>query len=92
MKNWKYTIETAKELREIINNSDSSYEDCQKVLNEIIIICSCIREILNPKDREIWVDSFDDMIRDVQDAIEAFTGDTAKTLFTGPLSKEYKIL
>ena len=22
MKNWKYTIETAKELREIINNSD----------------------------------------------------------------------
>ena len=70
MKNWKYTIETAKELREIINNSNSSYEDCQKVLNEIIIICSCIREILNPKDREIWVDSFDDMIRDVQDAID----------------------
>ena len=70
MKNWKYTIETAKELREIINNSDSSYEDCPKVLNEIIIVCSCIREILNPKDREIWVDSFDDMIRDVQDAID----------------------
>ena len=41
-----------------------------QVLNEIIIICSCIREILNPKDREIWVDSFDDMIRDVQDAID----------------------
>ena len=70
MKNWKYTIETAKKLREIINNSDSSYEDCQKTLNEIIIVCSCIREILNPKDREIWVDSFDDMIRDVQDAID----------------------
>ena len=32
------------------------------------------------------------MKKDVQDAIEAFTGDTAKTLFTGPLSKEYKIL
>lgn len=70
MKNWKYTIETAKELREIINNSDGSYEDCQKVLNEIIIVCSCIREILNPKDREIWVDSFDDMIDSIQDAID----------------------
>lgn len=32
------------------------------------------------------------MKKDVQDAIEAFTGNTAKTLFTGPLSKEYKIL
>lgn len=32
------------------------------------------------------------MKRDVQDAIEGFTGDTAKTLFTGPLSKEYKLL
>ena len=28
---------------------------------------------------------------DVQDAIMSFTGNTAKTLFTGPLSKEYKI-
>lgn len=27
----------------------------------------------------------------VQDAIMSFTGNTAKTLFTGPLSKEYKI-
>lgn len=32
------------------------------------------------------------MKKDVQDAIESFTGDTAKTLFTGPLSKEYKLL
>lgn len=70
MKNWKYTIGTAKELRKVVNNSDSSYEDCQKVLNEIIVVCSCIREILNPKDREIWVDSFDDIIRDTQDAID----------------------
>lgn len=29
------------------------------------------------------------MKKDVQDAIEAFTGDTAKTLFTGPLSQKY---
>ena len=29
---------------------------------------------------------------DVQDAIMSFTGNTAKTLFTGPLSKEYKII
>ena len=28
---------------------------------------------------------------DVQDAIMSFTGNTAKTLFTGPLSKEYRI-
>lgn len=32
------------------------------------------------------------MKKDVQDAIEGFTGDTAKTLFTGPLSREYKLL
>ena len=29
------------------------------------------------------------MKKDVQDAIETFTGDTAKTLFTGPLSQKY---
>ena len=32
------------------------------------------------------------MRKDVQEAIEAFKGDTAKTLFSGPLSKEYKIV
>lgn len=32
------------------------------------------------------------MRKNVQDAIESFSGDTAKTLFTGPLSREYKLL
>lgn len=71
MKKWKYEVKNLSvQLRELINESNSDYSDCVKILKKAVEICKYIKTILSEKDKEIWVDSFDNMIRDVQDAID----------------------
>ena len=71
MKRWKYEVKDLSiQLRELINESNSDYSDCVKILEKTVEICEYIKTILSEKDKDIWEDSFDDMIRDVQDAID----------------------
>ena len=71
MKKWKYEVKgLSVQLRELINESNSDYSDCVKILKKVVEICEYIKTILSEKDKDIWVDSFDDMIRDIQDATD----------------------
>ena len=71
MKKWKYEVKDLSiQLRELINESNSDYSDCVKILEKTVEICEYIKTILSEKDKDIWEDSFDNMIRDVQDAID----------------------
>ena len=71
MKKWKYEVKgLSVQLRELINESNSDYSDCVKILEKTVEICEYIKTILSEKDKDIWEDSFDDMIRDIQDATD----------------------
>ena len=71
MKKWNYEVKGLSiQLRELINESNSDYSDCVKILEKTVEICEYIKTILSEKDKDIWEDSFDDMIRDVQDTID----------------------
>ena len=80
MKKWKYEVKGLSiQLRELINESNSDYSDCVKILEKAVEICEYIKTILSKKDKDIWVDSFDDMIRDAQDAIDYETSEDNDT-------------
>lgn len=71
MKKWKYEVKNLSvQLRELINESNSDYSDCVKILEKTVEICEYIKTILSEKDKDIWEDSFDDMIDNIQDAID----------------------
>lgn len=71
MKKWKYEVkDLSVQLRELINESNSDYSDCAKILKKAVEICEYIKTILSEKDKDIWEDSFDDMIDNIKDAID----------------------
>ena len=71
MKKWNYEVKGLSiQLRELINESNSDYSDCVKILEKAVEICEYIKTILSEKDKDIWEDSFDDMIDSIQDAID----------------------
>ena len=71
MKKWNYEVKGLSiQLRELINESNSDYSDCVKILEKAVEICEYIKTILSEKDKDIWEDSFDDMIDSIQDTID----------------------
>lgn len=71
MKKWKYEVKSLSiQLRELINESNSDYSDCVKILEKTVEICKYIKTILSEKDKDIWEDSFDDMIERIKDSLE----------------------
>lgn len=71
MRKWKYEVKGRSiQLRELINESNSDYSDCIKILEKTVEICEYIKTILSEKDKDIWEDSFDDMIDNIKDAID----------------------
>ena len=71
MKKWNYEVkDLAVQLRELINESNSDYSDCVKILEKTVEICKYIKTILSKKDKNIWEDSFDDMIENIKECLE----------------------
>ena len=70
MKKWKYEVKNLSvQLRELINESNSDYSDCVKILEKAVEICEYIKTILSEKDKDIWEDSFDDMIDNIKECL-----------------------
>ena len=52
MKKWKYEVKNLSvQLRELINESNSDYSDCVKILEKAVEICEYIKTILSEKDK-----------------------------------------
>lgn len=70
MKKWNYEVKGLSiQLRELINESNSNYSDCVKILEKTVEICEYIKTILSEKDKDIWEDSFDDMIDSIKECL-----------------------
>lgn len=70
MKKWNYEVKSLSiQLRELINESNSNYSDCVKILEKTVEICEYIKTILSEKDKDIWEDSFDDMIDSIKECL-----------------------
>ena len=70
MKKWNYEVKGLSiQLRELINESNSDYSDCVKILEKTVEICEYIKTILSEKDKDIWEDSFDDMIDSIKECL-----------------------
>ena len=68
MKKWKYEVKSLSvQLRELINESNSDYSNCVEILEKTVEICEYIKTILSEKDKDIWEDSFDDMIDNIKE-------------------------
>lgn len=71
MKKWKYEVKILSiQLRELINENSSDYSDCVKILEKTVEICEYIKTILSKKDKDIWGDSFDDMIDSIKECLD----------------------
>ena len=71
MKKWNYEVKGLSiQLRELINESNSDYSDCIKILEKTVEICEYIKTILSEKDKDIWGDSFDDMIDSIKECLD----------------------
>ena len=70
MKKWNYEVKgLSLQLRGLINESSSDYSDCVKILEKTVEICEYIKTILSKKDKDIWEDSFDDMIDSIKECL-----------------------
>ena len=70
MKKWNYEVKDLSiQLRELINENNSDYSDCIKILEKTVEICEYIKTILSEKDKDIWEDSFDDMIDSIKECL-----------------------
>lgn len=70
MKKWNYEVKGLSiQLRGLINENSSDYSDCVKILEKAVEICKYIKTILSEKDKDIWEDSFDDMIDNIKECL-----------------------
>lgn len=68
MSKWKYNLGTdGKKLRDLINK-DSSKENCEKILDQLILCCEHIEAQLTLSDREEYEYDIDTIATDCEDA------------------------
>lgn len=69
MATWNYDLKTlGKILREIINKDDSSKENCESILNQIVVCCKYLQYKLNDEDKDWYEFDLNELIQDCEDA------------------------
>lgn len=68
MAKWEYDLkENGKKLRELIRSGDSSKENCEKILNQMIFCCNELQIIFTDKDKNLYQLDIEDFIQDCED-------------------------
>ena len=68
MTKWDYNLSIrGRYLRELISEDDSSKENCESILNQIISCCQYLQTILTDEDRDWYEDDLEDMIEECED-------------------------
>ena len=69
MARWEYDLKTmGKNLREYIDECDSSKEHCETVLGQVVVCCKYLLENLSSRDKEWYETDLDELIQDCEDA------------------------
>ena len=68
MAKWDYNLShRGNYLRELIIADDSSKENCEDILNQIIICCKYLQTKLSDEDKDWYEDELEDMIEECED-------------------------
>lgn len=68
MSKWEYDLKVyGKTLRELITQGDSSKENCENILKQIIACCEYLQEKLTDEDEECYGYDLEEMIEDCDD-------------------------
>ena len=68
MARWEYDLKTmGQNLRAYINESNSSKEHCETILEQVILCCNYLLENLSNEDRNWYEFDLDDLIQDCED-------------------------
>ena len=68
MSKWEYDLKTmGKNLRDYINEGDSSKEHCETILDQIICCCNYLLENLTNDDRNWYEIDLEELIQDCDD-------------------------
>ena len=68
MSKWQYDLKTyGKNLREYINEGDSSKEHCETILNQIILCCNYLLDNITNEDKNWYEMDLEDFIQDCED-------------------------
>jgi predicted translin family RNA/ssDNA-binding protein len=68
MAKWDYNLShKGSYLRELINNDDSSKENCENILNQIIVCCQYLQTKLSDEDRDCYEYDLEEMVEDCED-------------------------
>ena len=69
MAKWDYDLKDyGKTLRDLINEGDSSKENCEKILKQIVVCCEYLQKKLTDEDKEWYEYDLEEMIEDCGDA------------------------
>lgn len=68
MARWDYDLqERGKKLRVLLNKEDSSKENCEKILQQVIVCCKHVQKIASREDIEWYEIDLQDLIQDCED-------------------------
>lgn len=68
MAKWTYDLRAnGTTLRELINDSDSSKESCEAILDQVVICCKYLQNILSDEDKDWCDDNLEELIQDCED-------------------------
>lgn len=68
MAKWNYDLkESGKKLRELICDGDSSNENCEKILNQIIFCCKYLQDKLTDEDKDWYEFDIEELIQNCED-------------------------
>ena len=93
---WDYNLSIkGKYLRELIQLDDSSKENGEKILNQIIVCCQYLQTHLLDKDRGWYEDELEDMIEDCEDTkyyLDEFDEDNNEDNINDALQEFYDLM
>ena len=68
MTKWDYNLShRGNYLRELIDKDDSSKENCENILNQIIVCCQYLKTQLTQEDKDWYECDLEEMIEDCED-------------------------
>lgn len=96
MAKWDYNLShRGSYLRELIQKDDSSKENCEKILNQIVVCCQYLQIHLSEEDRDWYGDDITDIIDGCEDTkwyLDEFDEDTNEENINDALEEFYDLM
>ena len=96
MAKWDYNLShKGSWLRELIQQDDSSKENCENILNQIIVCCQSLKSKLSGEDKDWYEYDLEEMIEDCEDTkayLDEFDEDSNEENINDMLEQFYDLM